>query len=197
MLVLDDEAAWKRAWAYKDIGRDYDAVYNTQHPPGFRWITHTFGSNWRLTEMQAAIGSLQLRKLPAWVAARNRNAARMRDGLQSLRALRLPWPHANVGHAFYRFYAFVEPDFLKAGWSRDRVMSELNAAGVPCTVGSCSEIYLERAFRDSGLGPVERMPVARELGETSLMFLVHHTLSCESLDAAVERVRDVVSAAMD
>lgn len=195
MLVLDDDAAWRRAWAFKDIGRDFDAVYHAKHPPGFRWITHSFGSNWRLTEMQAAIGALQLAKLPSWVDARTRNAARMREALKGVPGLRIPWPPAHVGHAFYRFYAFVEPAQLKPDWSRDRVMAEINATGVPCTVGSCSEIYLEQAFRDAGLGPSHRLPIARELGETSLMFLVHHSLSDAFLDEVSSSVRRVLSAA--
>ncbi len=195
MLVLDDEAAFKRAWAFKDIGRDYDAVYQQRHPPGFRWLTGSFGSNWRLTEMQAAIGRLQLRKLPTWIDRRRTNAARFREALSALPGLRVPSPPAEVGHAYYKFYAFVRPERLAPGWSRDRVMAAINALGVPCTVGSCSEIYREKAFTDRGWGPPTPLPVARELGETSLMFMVHPTLADEALDATVAAVREVLATA--
>jgi dTDP-4-amino-4,6-dideoxygalactose transaminase len=191
MLVLDDEAAWKKAWAYKDIGRSWDAVYQRRHAPGFRWLTESFGSNWRLTEMQAAIGRIQLAKLPAWTAARRRNAQTLADGFAGIPMLRVPMPPAHVGHAFYKFYVFVRPEELAAGWSRDRIMTELNERGVPCTVGSCSEIYLERAFTDRGWGPKERLPVAQRLGETSLMFMVHPTLPAAALEATVDAVRRV------
>ena len=195
MLVLDDETAWKRAWAYKDIGRSYDAVFNRQHPPGFRWITESFGTNWRLTEMQSAIGRIQLRKLADWTARRRAHAARLTEGLAGLQALRIPVPGADVGHAFYKYYAFVKPSLLAAGWSRDRIMEAINAQGIPCTVGSCSEIYREKAFTDRGWGLSERLPVARELGETSLMFMLHPTLPDAAMDATAAVVRDVMSQA--
>lgn len=195
MLVLDDEDAWKRAWAYKDIGRSYDAVYHRKHAPGFRWLTESFGTNWRLTELQAAIGRLQLAKLPRWTEQRRANAKTLAKGFADIAALRVPLPPAHAGHAFYKFYAFVRPGELAAGWSRDRIMAELNERGVPCTVGSCSEIYLEKAFTDRGWGPQERLPVARELGETSLMFMVHPTLPQEALEATVAAMRQVMTAA--
>lgn len=192
MLVLDDEDAWKLAWAYKDIGRSYDAVYNRQHPPGFRWITESFGSNWRLTEMQSAIGRIQLSKLPRWVEARRRLAGMLHEGLTGLPLLRVPAPSPEVGHAYYRFYAFVRPELLADGWTRDKIMVELNARGVPCTVGSCSEIYREKAFTDRGWDPAERLPVARELGETGLMFVLDHNMPTETIARTVEMVQEVV-----
>jgi dTDP-4-amino-4,6-dideoxygalactose transaminase len=188
MLVLDDEDAWKRAWAYKDIGRSFDAVHQRKHSPGFRWLTESFGTNWRLTEMQAAIGRLQLGKLPQWIEARRRNAEALADGFVRLPIVRVPMPPPEVGHAYYRFYAFVRPDQLAPGWDRDRIMLELNEFGVPCTVGSCSEIYLEKAFVNRGWGPQHPLPVARKLGATSLTFLVHPTLS----SAAIERTLDAM-----
>lgn len=195
MVVLDDEAAWKRAWAYKDIGRDYDAVYHREHAPGFRWITESFGSNWRLTEMQAAIGRLQLRKLAGWTVRRRAHWNRLAQSLGALPGLRVPLPPPEVGHACYKFYAFVRPEALAPGWSRDRIMAAINAAGVPCSVGSCSEIYLEKAFTDRGWGPAHRLPVARELGETSLMFQVHPTLGDDAIDTTIATVRSVMAEA--
>jgi dTDP-4-amino-4,6-dideoxygalactose transaminase len=195
MLVLDDEEAWKRAWAYKDIGRSFDAVYHRKHAPGFRWLTESFGTNWRLTEMQAAIGRLQLAKLPGWTETRRRNAQMLTDGFAGLRALRVPQVPAHVGHACYKFYAFVRPEELAAGWSRDRVMTELNERGIPCTVGSCSEIHREKAFTDRGWGPKQPLPVARALGDTSLMFMVHPTLPREALQATVDTLRQVAALA--
>jgi dTDP-4-amino-4,6-dideoxygalactose transaminase len=195
LLVLDDETAFKRAWAYKDIGRSFDAVYHREHAPGFRWLTESFGSNWRLTEMQAAIGLLQLDKLPAWRASRQANARRLRAGLADIAALRIPEPGADVVHACYRQYLFVRPERLREGWSRNRVMEAIVAAGVPCTVGSCSEIYREKAFVDRGWGPPAPLPVARDLGETSLALLVHPTLTDTALDEAVGIIRQVFSQA--
>lgn len=195
LLALDDETAWRQAWAFKDIGRSYAAVYERDHEPGFRWLTESFGTNWRMTEMQAALGSIQLRRLPEWSAGRNRNAGLLRGVLRDLAALRIPAPPVSDTHAYYKFYAFLRPDRLVPGWSRDRILADIERAGVPCGVGSCSEIYLEKAFKERGWGPPERLPVARELGETSMMFVVHPTLTEKEMLAAASVIREVVLAA--
>ena len=191
MLVTDDTALWEKAWAFKDHGKSFDAVYRRQHPPGFRWLHESFGTNMRLTEMQSAIGRIQLRRLPEWVAARRNHAATLTEAFTQIPALRVTLPPGDIFHSYYKYYVFLRPDRLREGWDRDRIMAAINAAGVPCYSGSCSEIYLEKAFRDAGLGPRERLSVAKGLGETSLMFLVHPTLGDEELDrtaAVVHRV---------
>lgn len=195
MLTTNDTEAWEKAWAYKDIGRSYDAVYRREHPPGFRWLTDTFGTNWRLTEMQAAIGLRQLAKLRDWTESRCTHAAALTAGLKDLPLLRLTLPDEEIGHAYYRYYAFVRPENLAEGWSRDRIIAELNALGVPAFSGSCSEIYLEKAFDGQPGKPSERLPVAKELGETSLMFLVHPTLTADWMAQAIELIRAVLQKA--
>ncbi|WP_231566454.1 DegT/DnrJ/EryC1/StrS family aminotransferase [Litchfieldella xinjiangensis] len=181
MLLLQDEDAWKRAWSYKDHGKDWDAVMHRSHPPGFRWLHESFGTNWRLTEMQSAIGRLQLRKLSTWLAQRRENARALAAGLSNVPALRIPVPPAEAGHAYYRFYAYIRPDELRRGWSRDRVVAELQRGGVSCMHGGCSEVYLERAFEATPFAPRVRFPVARRLGETSLMFMVDPTYSVSDM----------------
>ena len=195
LLALDEEGAWRRAWAYKDIGRSYAAAHERDHAPGFRWLTESFGTNWRMTEMQAAIGRIQLERLPQWSQRRAANARTLRTQLVELPALRLPTVPADYWHANYKFYAFVVHDHLTPGWDRDRILAEIEAAGVPCGVGACSEIYLEKAFTDRGLGPRERFPVAKELGETSMMFMVHPTLTDIEVKEMARVVREVIISA--
>ncbi len=192
MLVTNHAAVWAKAWSYKDHGKSYDAIYNRPAPgPGlFNWIHESFGTNWRMTEMQAAIGRIQLRKLGGWCAARRRNAAALAQALSRVPALRLTVPRDGIGHAYYKYYAFIRSEALKAEWNRDRIVEAVNAEGVPCSVGSCSEIYLEKAFPGS-MRPAERFKIARQLGETSLMFMVHPTLSepdMSDVARAVEKV---------
>jgi len=196
MVVLNDEQRWERAWAYKDHGKSYDAVHRRAHEPGFRWLHESFGSNLRMTEMQAAIGRLQLAKLPQWLESRRCNAQALLAGLREVDGLRIPEPPSHVQHAYYKFYAFLDVAALRAGWSRERVMSEIANRGVPCFVGSCSEIYLERAFDAHPARPPARLPVARELGETSLMLLVHPTLDTSHMAHTVETVRAVLREAI-
>jgi dTDP-4-amino-4,6-dideoxygalactose transaminase len=192
MVTTNHEELWNRAWSYKDHGKSYDAVYRREHPSGFRWLHESFGTNWRLTEMQSALGRVLLRKLPGWVEIRRKHAARLTECFRSMPALRITAPPSEVVHSYYKYYAFVRPERLRQGWNRDRIMSEITAACVPCFSGSCSEIYLERAFGEE-MRPSQCLPVARELGETGLMFLVHPTL----LDVHIDRTCDVVERIME
>jgi dTDP-4-amino-4,6-dideoxygalactose transaminase len=195
MLITADEDLWQRAWSAKDHGKSWDAVQEPGDGSVFRWLHHSFGSNWRLTEVQAAIGRFQLRKLDGWVEARRANARILAEGLAGLAALRIPTPRDDVHPSYYRFYAYIRPDALRTGWTRDRILQGFAARGIPALSGSCSEIYLERAFADSGLQPAERLPVARELGETSIAFPVHPTLRVETLEHWVDGARSVLTAA--
>jgi dTDP-4-amino-4,6-dideoxygalactose transaminase len=195
LLALNDPAIWAKAWAYKDHGKSFDAVYNRQHPPGFKWLHESFGTNWRMLEIQAAIGRIQLRKLPKWVEQRSANASILAAAFSKIPAFRVTRVPEGLQHSYYKYYVFVKQKKLKTGWSRDRIMNEIVSLGVPCFSGSCSEIYLEKAFVNAGLTPLERLPVAQVLGETSLMFLVHPTLSSADLQAVVEVVAEVMQRA--
>jgi dTDP-4-amino-4,6-dideoxygalactose transaminase len=191
MVTTNSTELWNTMWSLKDHGKSYDAVYHRQHPAGFRWLHESFGTNWRLTEIQSAIGRLQLRKLPRWVEMRREHADRLTECISELSGLRVTRPPEYIGHAYYKYYAFVRPEALRADWSRDRILEEITARGVPCFSGSCSEIYLEKAFPVEWR-PESRLPVARELGETSLMFQVHPTLR----DEDILRTCDVVNQVM-
>lgn len=191
MLTTNDCNIWKKAWAYKDHGKNFDVVFNQQHPQGFRWLHESFGTNWRMTEMQAAIGRTVLPKLVGWIEMRRRNAAILTEFFNQLPALRVTDESSDIRHSYYKYYAFVRSSRLEEGWSRDRIVAAVNAEGIPCFTGSCSEIYLEKAFKQMGLGPVHRLPVAEELGRTSLMFQVHPTLNEKDMRdtcRAVEKV---------
>jgi dTDP-4-amino-4,6-dideoxygalactose transaminase len=182
MLTTNNEEVWRRAWAYKDHGKSLEVLTPNPHPSVFRWLHESFGTNWRMTEMQAAIGRVGLRKIPHWLEIRRRNARTLNNAFQRIPALLVPVPSEEFGHSYYKFYVFVRPERLKKSWDRDRIIGAVNAEGVPCFSGSCSEIYLEKAFRAAGFGPPKRLPVAMKLGETSLMFLVHPTLGEEDMD---------------
>ena len=186
---------WDVMWAFKDHGKTHEAVFGREHPPGFRWLHERFGPNFRLTELQSAIGRIQLQRLPEWTSIRTRNALLLAEALGDLPAVRVPLPPEHLNHAWYKFYAYVQPEALAEGWSRDRILSEIAALGYPAFSGSCSEIYLEKCFQEAGLAPAERLPVARELGETSLMFLVHPTITPDQMACYAQAVRSVVQKA--
>ncbi|MCH8492474.1 MAG: DegT/DnrJ/EryC1/StrS aminotransferase family protein [Idiomarina sp.] len=217
MVTTNDEALWRKMWSYKDHGKSYEAVYEREHPPGFRWLHESFGTNWRMTEMQAAIGRIQLRRMAEWTAARQKNAEAIWQVGRLFPLLRVPdsklgtcpqtcaacvasagpesvgtessgsqsaegLQEQGCAHAAYKCYMFINPEHLASGWNRDRIVAEINQRGVPCFQGSCSEVYLEKAFDNTGWRPAAPLPVAKELGETSLMFLVHPTLTDVEID---------------
>lgn len=201
MVTTNDTALWKKMWAYKDHGKSWDAVHVDEHPPGFRWLHHTFGTNWRMMEMQAVIGRIQLKRMSEWSAIRQANAQRIWQAAVECPGLRVPLFSADTPfnrqsedsvHGAYKCYVFIETQRLKPGWGRDRIMHEINARGVPCFSGSCSEVYLEKAFANAGWQPPARLPVARELGETSLMFLCHPTLTQGEIDKTCQVLKDVM-----
>jgi dTDP-4-amino-4,6-dideoxygalactose transaminase len=208
MVTTQDEALWRSMWAYKDHGKSYEAVYERQHPPGFRWLHESFGTNWRMLEMQAVIGRIQLRRLAQWTAQRTSNAEAIWAVCRPHAAVRTPTFGCNkltcdtncnqrneCAHAHYKCYVYVEPDQLASGWSRDRIVEAIIALGVPCYQGSCSEVYLEKAFEYTGWRPSERLPVARQLGENSVMFLIHPTLTAVELEKTCQTIHHVLEMA--
>jgi len=185
MVTTNDESLWRKMWAYKDHGKSYEAVYERGHPEGFRWLHESFGTNWRMTEMQAAIGRIQLKRMPDWHNKRINNANNIWNSAKKCKGLRVPSIPDYIEHAAYKCYVFVKGDIN----IRDKIMREINKKGVPCYPGSCSEVYLEKAFDNTGFRPNERLPLAKELGETSLMFLVHPTLT----EGEIKKTCDVLT----
>ncbi|WP_426416884.1 DegT/DnrJ/EryC1/StrS family aminotransferase [Aestuariirhabdus sp. LZHN29] len=195
MVTTNRKDLWKKIWSYKDHGKSWEAVYEREHPPGFRWVHDAFGTNMRMTEMQAAIGRIQLHRMPEWTLRRQRAASAIDAAVAPYSSIRSPKPGDNIEHARYKHYLFVDPAHLAVGWDRDRIVAELGKLGVPCYQGSCSEVYLEACFEGTGFRPAERLPAAQELGETSLMFLVHPTLSDVEIDKTCEALVSVLGTA--
>ena len=196
MVTTDDEQLWRKMWAYKDHGKSYAAVYETEQQPGYNWLHESFGTNWRMTEIQGVIGRIQLAQMSDWIAKRSANAQAIlgacskweEKGYLSAPKLEQASQFPNSNHAYYKLYVYVRPNNLAKGWTRDRLIEEISALGVPCYSGSASEVYLEKAFDDTGLRPANRLPIAKQLGETSLMFLVHPTLTAAEIAQTVDAI---------
>lgn len=195
MVTTNDRELWASMWAFKDHGKSWEAVYEREHAAGFRWLHESFGTNWRMLEMQAVIGRIQIREMAQWQATRQANAEVIWACAEKLPALRVPALPAESRHAAYKCYVFVRPELLNEEWSRDRILAEINSRGVPAFSGSCSEVYLEKAFDNTGWRPETRLPFAQVLGETSLMFLVHPTLTTDQIDLTCRVLSEVLDEA--
>ena len=203
MVTTNDKALWQKMWEYKDHGKNYDSIYHKQHPPGFRWLHDSFGTNWRMMEMQAVIGRMQLKKMAEWTKIRTQNAKILRDALTQFAGeqqfLRIPDIefHQVMGgdsvHAYYKYYVYVRPENLPENINRDSILNALNEKKIPCFSGACSEIYLEKAFDNHPSRPNARLTVAKELGETSLMFLIHPTLTTNEMQTIATTTVDVLT----
>lgn len=197
MVTTNDTELWKIMWSLKDHGKSWDAVYEREHAPGFRWLHESFGTNWRMTEMQAVLGRIQLQRMPQWHAERLANAEKIWAAAQACAGLRVPQVPDDILHAAYKCYVFVEPSQLQYGWDRDRIMNAIIERGVPCFSGSCSEVYLEKAFDNTDWRPAEPFMIARELGETSLMFMVHPTLTAAEIEKTCAVLQEVMELATE
>lgn len=197
MVTTHDAELWARMWSYKDHGKSPKTVSEPEDSPrpGFRWRHESFGINGRMLEMQAVVGRIQLQRMPTWTTIRAANAARISEVFHRHSAVRVPLLPNELTHAWYKLYAFVGIEQLAEGWSRDRIIDEITTKGVPCSSGICPEVYLEKAFDGTGFRPVDRLTVARHLGETSLMFLVHPTLTGADIEKTCAVVDDVLSRA--
>ena len=197
MVTTNDKELWSKMWSYKDHGKSYEAVYEREHPPGFRWLHESFGTNWRMTEMQAAIGRYQLTQMAEWTRIRQFHAAKIDKVAEKYPLIRLTNVPDFIVHAEYKHYLFLNPEYLKAGWSRDCIIDELAHEGVPCFQGSCSEVYNEKAFDNTTFRPSQPLPNAKYLGEVTLMFLVHPTITEEQIDFVCGVLDKVLEQASD
>ncbi|HGY1017581.1 TPA: DegT/DnrJ/EryC1/StrS family aminotransferase [Aeromonas salmonicida subsp. masoucida] len=195
MVTTNDKTLWQAMWSYKDHGKSYDSVYHKQHAPGFRWVHDSFGTNWRMMEMQATIGRIQLKRIGDWTAKRIANAAKLDSVAINYSALRVVTVPDDIVHAEYKHYFFVKSEHLASGWSRDRLVEEISARGVPCYQGSCSEVYLEAAFDGTPWRPETRLINAKLLGETSMMMLVHPTLTDDEMQKSCDVLAEILSLA--
>ncbi|MBQ4849192.1 DegT/DnrJ/EryC1/StrS aminotransferase family protein [Pseudoalteromonas sp. MMG012] len=191
MVTTNSKELWSKMWSYKDHGKSFDAIYNREHPPGFRWLHESFGTNWRMTEMQAAIGRIQLTKMDDWTEKRQAFGSELDETASAFDCIRLVEVPDYIEHAEYKHYMFVKPELLAEGWNRDRIVNEIVERGVPCFQGSCSEVYLEKAFDNTPWRPLARLKNAVTLGESSLMFLVHPTLLESEMQKACNVIREV------
>jgi len=195
MVTTNDKSLWSKMWSYKDHGKSYEAVYQQKHPEGFRWVNESFGTNWRMTEMQGVIGRIQLKRMFDWQTKRFNNANEIWNTSRQCKGLRVPNIPDYIKHAAYKCYVYVELNKLKKEWNRDKIIKEINTLGVPCYSGACPEVYLEKAFDNTGLRPKERLINAQELGESALMFLVHPTLSNDEIKKTCDAITSVMNQA--
>ena len=178
MITTNKKSIWSKVWSLKDHGKSLKAINRFKEKKGFKWLHDKFGSNYRMTEFQASIGRLQLKKMKSWTKIRNSYQNIIWNLCRKYKFLDVPeFKCPTSTHAAYKCYVFINFNSLGSMWTREKIIDAFNNNGIPCFEGSCSEIYLEKAFRNKGLSPKKPLKVAKEIGKKSLVFLVHPSMS--------------------
>jgi dTDP-4-amino-4,6-dideoxygalactose transaminase len=207
MISTNSKKIWEKCWSYKDHGKNYNAVFNKKHKPGFRWLHDQLGSNFRLTEMQAVIGRHQLKYLDKLIKKRSRIAYLYINGLRDF------WTKYNLlqepnfkcsacplknktdkkcnscSHAFYRLNLFINPKKIK----QIELINEFNKKNILCGVGSCPEIYREKIFKKLKIYPKKRLANAKLLGETSIVFPINPYRALSKLTKEIISIKSIIS----
>lgn len=177
MITTNNTELFKKAWSIKDHGKDYDLCFGTDHHTGFRWLHQNIGTNWRMLPMQAVIGSIALDELENWVSHRRKIANIYNNILKDVHGVRLTIPNADlIYHSYYKYYFFIEPDKFKI--SRDEILELINKEGIFSQIGSCGEVYKEKALVK--FAPKEDLPIAKKLFETAILLKCDPTI-CEKM----------------
>lgn len=197
MVTTNDKEYYEKIWSLKDHGKSLNAVTNPQKKVGFKWLHHSFGTNYRLTELQSAMGRYQLKMLPIWLKKREENAMILFNTLKDIKALKIPLPNPDKTHAWYKFYAYLDINKLRNEWSRDKIIENIIDTGYPAYSGSCSEIYLEKCFINSNMRPKTNLTNAKKLGDKSLMFLVHPTILSNEMQLYADTIKKIILKALN
>ena len=188
MLTTNNKHIWSAAWSLKDHGKVPNPVFKPQAKPGhFEWRVGSVGSNYRMTELQAAIGRKQLMKLEKWKKRRNEFAGRIFRIAEKYHFLNYYAAPEFVSPSYYRAYLTTEPKY------RNKLIESLLNGGIQCGQGACPEIYLETIFKNKKTPLSERLPHAARLGDTAIMFNVNPAVTEENMKMICSIIDDVCS----
>jgi dTDP-4-amino-4,6-dideoxygalactose transaminase len=204
MISTNSKKLWLTCWSIKDHGKNYNSVFYKKHKTGFRWLHDNLGSNYRMTEMQAAIGRIQLKSLDNQLKIRNAIAniylSELKDYYQKYHLLQKPDFKCQTCpfkqnekkckkclHAFYRLNLFINKNKIK----QIKLIEQFNKNKINCSVGSCPEIYREKIFKKLKFYPKKRLSNAKLLGETSLMFPIDPARSMAKVKTEINSIKKI------
>ena len=158
-----------------------------QHGATERYHHDILGYNFRMTEIAAAIGRAQLKKLDHWNEVRRRNASLLDEGLAGTPGVRTPRERPGCRHVYHQYTVFIEGD-------RDRFRERLQELGVGSAVHYAVPVHRQPLYRDLGYGSVS-MPQSERAADHVLSLPVHPGVSESDLERIVEAVRKVAATA--
>ena len=189
MIGTNNKDLYERIWQLKEIGKVRKLMIKKYKNTAYRWVHNTFGTNLRLTEIQSAVGRMQLKRLKNFIKIRNFNSKKILNNLEKFKSVSVPIIPKKFTHAFYRCYVRIDKKNLKNGWSKYKIIENLIKQGVPCNEGSCSELYREKSFKKFGYIPKKRLKNARKLSESSIAFQVDHSINLNQLQKIIISIK--------
>ncbi|MVZ98254.1 DegT/DnrJ/EryC1/StrS aminotransferase family protein [Sphingorhabdus sp. IMCC26285] len=196
MILFADKSAWSKAWAIKDHGKvpPEEMPQNIAPPGEFRYVHQSFGTNFRMTEMQAAIGRVQLKKLPKWLAQRRANAHCLSEAVADIPGVIVDAYDAHILSARYKYFIRIDEDKLPGNKTRADIIAGLLALGIQCGSGSCPDMSKEIAFQGREPRRDGNLENAHRLGASTIMFPVDHLFSEDDMLVIAGALKKVVMA---
>ena len=205
MISTKNEKIWLKCWSLKDHGKNYKNVFYKKQKTIFKWLHEDFGSNYRMTEIQAVIGREQLKSLDKQIKKRNLIVNlylnELKDYYLKYDIFKKPefkyQTHSpekdskkynqNI-HAFYRLNLFINKKKVK----QNILIQKLTKNKINCGVGACPEIYREKIFRKLKFYPKKRLLNAKLLGETSIMFPINPYKSLTKIKSEITIIKKII-----
>lgn len=187
MLTTEDAALAERATCLRNHGASVPEEVRHRGPrPYILPDFDVLGFNYRMTDVQAAIGAIQLQKLDRFIEERDRWAGFYREALAGLEWMRLPEVPPDVRHAWQSHVVYIDPD--TAPLSRDEMMDRLQAVGVATRPGTHA-VHMLGYYRERyGLRP-EDFPGARLSALNSMAIPLHNRMSESDYAYVADRLR--------
>jgi perosamine synthetase len=197
MITTSNKALYERLLSYRSLCcRTYDpkgkylALDEAKHPMGKKYWAVDFddvGFNYRMTDAQAAVGSVQLRKLDSFNARRIEIAKKYSEGLQGIKGLTLPFVDAHNRHVFHVYGLMLEQSFSRA---KEDFMWELYTNKRIKAWSHYMPIHLSSAYRNLGHRPGE-CPIAEKLFERYVSIPIHPRMTDDTIQYVIDSIREL------
>lgn len=185
MISCKSDNLFKKIWAYKDCGKNLDKVLKKNKNNLFKWIHDFDGTNLRMTEIQAAVGNVQLEMLDNMIRKRSKNSSLIWKNILKSENIFAPIIPKNILHAGYRCYLFA-----KNKNTRNRFITHLNKNGIDANQGSCPEIYREKRF--SRYNNYKVLKNAKKLGDISVSLPSHHLIDKKGINFLINQINKFI-----
>ena len=175
IISTNSKIFFEYIWSYKDHGKNIYKYNKKTKLNKFRYIHDSFGTNGRLTEMQSAIGLLQISKLDVNIIKRNNICNFIINSFKDFNFIKFQKVPDKYLHSYYKLYFYIDFKLFKKNIKGNDLLYEFQNKKLKINSGSCPEIYLEKAFINYK-NRKNRFNNAKLLGLNSFAISIHHKM---------------------